>query len=64
MQAICDHKRRFIDIDISHPARTSDYLAFATSPICQKLEKKGFIVAERMSERRVRNEVVNISFWE
>ena len=44
MQAICDHKRRFIDIDILHPASTLDYLAFATSPICHKLEKKVFIV--------------------
>ena len=44
MQAVCDSKRRFIDIDISHPASTSDYLAFGTSPICKELEKPGFLV--------------------
>ena len=33
MQAICDNKRRFLDVDISHPASTSDYLSFGTSPI-------------------------------
>ena len=43
MQAICDHKLRFLDIDIAHPASTSDYLAFATSPICKLLEKPGFL---------------------
>ena len=42
MQAICDDKLRFLDIDIAHPASTSDYLAFATSPICKKLEKTDF----------------------
>ena len=44
MQAICDAKRRFIDIDISHPASTLDYLAFATSPICQALETNSALV--------------------
>ena len=35
--------RRFLDIEIRHPAATSDYLAFATSDICQKLQTKGFL---------------------
>ena len=43
MQAICDHKRRFLDINISHPASTSDYLSFGTSTICNLLEKEGFL---------------------
>ena len=43
MQAICDHKRRFLDIDIAHPASTSDYLAFGTSRICEGLESNGFL---------------------
>ena len=43
MHAICDHRRRFLDIDISHPASTSDYLAFGTSNICSLLEKSGFL---------------------
>ena len=44
MQAICDDKRHFIDIEISHPASTSDYLAFTTSLITAKLENKERIV--------------------
>ena len=43
MQAICDEKRRFLDIHVAHPASTSDYLAFATSPICKLLETPGFL---------------------
>ena len=43
MQAICDSKRRFLDIDITHPDSTSDYLAFGTSPICTLLETEGFL---------------------
>ena len=43
MQAICDNRRRFIDIEVSHPASTSDYLAFNTSAISEKLERKNLI---------------------
>ena len=43
LQAICDHELRFIDIDISHPANTSDYLAFCTSSILSNLEKDKFL---------------------
>ena len=43
LQAICDHELRFIDIDISHPASTSDYLAFCTSSILSNLEKDNFL---------------------
>ena len=43
MTATCDHKRRFIDIDISHPGATSDYLAFATSSLKRKLETSNLL---------------------
>jgi DDE superfamily endonuclease len=37
MQAVCDARRRFLDIEIMHPGATSDYLAFATSTLHKKL---------------------------
>ena len=36
-QAICDDRRRFIDVDVRHPGATSDYLCFTTSSIHKKL---------------------------
>ena len=38
MQATVDDKRRFIDIDISHPGASSDYLVFAVSNLKRRLE--------------------------
>ena len=35
LQAVCDHKRRFIDIEIGFPALSSDYLCFVNSTICK-----------------------------
>lgn len=43
MQAVCDSQRRFIDVSIHHPASTSDYLAFQTSPLKAKLDEEGFL---------------------
>ena len=43
MQAICDDQRRFIDVNISHPVSTLDYLAFGTSKINSKLEEPVFL---------------------
>ena len=43
LQGKCDHMCRFIDIDISHPASTSDYLAFCSSSILIDLEKDNFL---------------------
>ena len=40
-----DHMGRFLDVQIWHPAATSDYLAFATSNLKQKLEKPGGFLA-------------------
>ena len=38
LQAVCDARRRFLDVEIKHPGSTSDYLAFALSRLHQKLE--------------------------
>lgn len=44
LQAVCDHHRRFIHIDISQPASTSDYLTFCTSHLLNhQLLKYGFL---------------------
>ena len=43
LQAICNHKRQFMDIDIRNPGSTSDYLCFTTSEIIWKLETPGFL---------------------
>ena len=42
--AFCDYVCRFIDVDISHPASTSDYLAFCTLYLIKKMESEGFLV--------------------
>ena len=34
-----DDKRRFIDLDIQHPEATSDYLAFAQSPLNRRIQE-------------------------
>ena len=43
LQAICDHRRRFIFIDISSPAASSDFLAFSLSNIFDKLENENLL---------------------
>jgi hypothetical protein len=43
MQATCDHHKRFLDIYLKHPASTSDYLSFCSSPLFCKLEEAGFM---------------------
>ena len=43
MHGICDHKQKFLDIDIAHPASISDYLSFGTSPIFTLLKTLGFL---------------------
>ena len=37
MQGVCDARRRFTYISVQHPASSSDYLAFVTSLLYQKL---------------------------
>ena len=43
IQAICDHKRRFLDAEVEHPASTSDCMCFTTSAIHQRLKREGFL---------------------
>jgi DDE superfamily endonuclease len=43
MQATCDHNKRFLDIYLKHPASTSDYLSFCSSPLFCKLEQADFM---------------------
>jgi DDE superfamily endonuclease len=44
MQATYDHNKKFLDIYLlKHPASTSDYLAFFSSPLFCSFEKEEFI---------------------
>jgi hypothetical protein len=43
LQGTCDSENRFLDVSIVHPASTSDFLAFSTSSLYHKLEKKDFL---------------------
>ena len=38
LQAICDHRLRFLWLDIRWPGSTSDYMAWVTSDLCHELE--------------------------
>lgn len=38
-----DYLGRFLDVQIQHPASTSDFLAFATSDLKAKLDQLGFL---------------------
>jgi hypothetical protein len=42
LEGICDADWKFLDVVIKHPASTSDYLAFSTSSIRYKVEKRAF----------------------
>jgi len=43
LQGTCDVDGRFLDIAMEHPASTSDFLAFSTSPPHSKLEQPSFL---------------------
>ena len=43
LQAVCDHNLRFLDMDISQPASTSDFLTFCTCSLLKKLQTPGFL---------------------
>jgi DDE superfamily endonuclease len=43
MQATCDHNKKFLDIYLKHPASTSDYLSFCSSPLFHQLEEENFM---------------------
>ena len=44
LQAVCDHQRRFIAIDIGFPGSSSDFLCFVNSFISKKLHEDGVVV--------------------
>ena len=44
LQAICDHKRKFIDVFIGFPGSASDFLCYCNSSICDKLNAPGFLL--------------------
>ena len=43
MQAVCDARGRFLDIDIHHPGATSDYLSFMTSQLKKMVSTPNFL---------------------
>jgi DDE superfamily endonuclease len=43
MQATCDAEGKFMEVSISHPASTSDFLAFSTSTFMKQIETPGFL---------------------
>jgi hypothetical protein len=43
LMGVCDASSRFLEVEIGHPASTSDHLAFLTSDLYQKLIKPGFL---------------------
>jgi DDE superfamily endonuclease len=43
LQAVCDAKRRFLDVYIGHPGATSDFLSFMTSPLHICLEQPNYL---------------------
>jgi hypothetical protein len=43
MQAVCDARRRFLDVSLRNPGSASDYLAFITSDLKHDLGTKGFL---------------------
>merc|ERR1719491_2544153 len=44
LQAICDHRKRFMDVFIGFPGSASDFLCYCNSSICEKLNTPGFLV--------------------
>ena len=43
LQGVCDSMRRFLGIEIRHPATTSDYLSFCLSDIHCRVKEGGFL---------------------
>ena len=43
LQAVCDHKKRFLDISINYGAASSDHMAFQVSHLKEKLNTPGFL---------------------
>ena len=43
LQAVCDHKKRFLDLSINFGAASSDHMAFLVSHLKEKLSTPGFL---------------------
>ena len=43
LQAVCDHKKRFLNISILFPASCSDFIAFESAPLRFQMEEEGFL---------------------
>ena len=43
MQAMCDARGRFLDVEIKYPGSTSDFFAFEQSELKSDIERKGFL---------------------
>ena len=43
MQAVCDHRGRFLEVWITHPASASDFLTYLLSDFHHKVKQKGFL---------------------
>ena len=43
MQGTCDSDRKFLDVQLRHPASVSDFLSFSTSKLYRKMEQPGFL---------------------
>ena len=43
LQAVCDARGRFLDVDMSYPGATSDFFAFDQSEVKTLLEQDGFL---------------------
>ena len=46
LQAICDHKKRFIYISIKYGASASDHIAFEVSDLRPDISKEGFLACD------------------
>ena len=44
LQAIYDHRKRFMDVFIGFPGSASDFLCYCNLSICEKLNTPGFLV--------------------
>jgi DDE superfamily endonuclease len=45
MQAVCDARRRFLDVSIRNPGSASDFLSYATSNLFKNILTPGFLAA-------------------
>jgi hypothetical protein len=46
MQAVCDHKRRFLDVDITHPGSASDFTVWLNCKLRDAVETQNFLAKD------------------